>query len=134
MAQHPVPERLIESVVADLVSRIAEMGLERPEGADEAVSLFRALPFIGSQTAIEICWYDAVESAGADLSLDARRLTLAIADQDGSQEVYHCEANSSPRLDKSDFEPWIQYLKNLGAPDVEISIWSPFRGAARRVF
>ncbi len=129
MAEHPVPERVVKVVVGDFVSRVAEMGLDRPQGADEALAILRALPRIDPDTELEISWCSAGGSppAGADLELNARHLSLSVSDYDGSQEIYRCDAGSYPDLDFGDLEPWISHLRSLQAPEVEISAWIPKR-------
>lgn len=126
MAEHPVPERLVSVVIADLVSRIAEMGVDRPEGADEALAILRALPEIDPETELEISWYsEAGPPAGVDLTLNARHLCLTVDDYEGSQEIYRCDAGFFPDLEHSDLDAWITHFRCLNAPEITISAWVP---------
>ena len=123
MAEHPIPEQLWKAVVGDLVSRIAEMGRERPEGADEALVILKALPEIGEDTELGIDWYArGGPPSGASLSLSAHELSLTMSDEDGSQEVYRCDARFDPDVD-SDLEAWLSYFRALNASEVAISVW-----------
>jgi hypothetical protein len=130
MAEHPIPEQLRKTVIADIVSRVAEMGRDRPEGADEALMVLKALPEIGEETELEIDWYSEGEpAAGAKLFLSADNLSLTVSDEDGSQEVYRCDARFYPSLD-SDLEAWLSYFRTLSAPDIAITIWGAHRSDA----
>jgi len=120
---HPIPEQLRTAVVEDLVSRIAEMGRDRPESADEALTLLKALPEIGENAELEIVWYSGGgPPSGATLNLTARELSLSVSDEDGSREIYRCEARFYPDVD-SDLEAWLSYFRALNAPEVAISVW-----------
>lgn len=124
MAQHPVPEQLRNVVVADLVSRIAELGRERTEGADEALIILRSLPEIDEDTELEVVWSaNGHPAASVTLNLSAKALVLSSADEEGSQEIYSCEAGFYPDLDRDDFAAWLMHFQQLDCPDVTISIW-----------
>jgi hypothetical protein len=126
MAEHPVPERLLSAVIADLRSRVAEMGRDRSEGIDEALLILRALPEIDDETELDIEWYAAGgPPAGAAFNLSARSLSLSVSDADGSREIYCCEARFYPEIDRDDFDSWLFYLRGLNAPEVTISVWNP---------
>lgn len=123
-ANHPIPERLRDVVMSDLVSRIAEMGRERPEGAEEALAILRTLPDIHPDTELEIEWYaNGGPPAGVSLSLNARQLTLTASDEDGSQEIYCCDAGSYPDIDRDDLGAWLLHFRTLNAPEVAITVW-----------
>ena len=118
MAEHTIPDRLLKVITADLLSRSDE------EGPNSALVILRALPEIGDSTELEISWYSENDLGGATLNITAHSLTLAVNDQDGMQEIYCCDANCYPRVDRDDFEPWITYLCSLAAPEIAISSWS----------
>jgi guanosine-3',5'-bis(diphosphate) 3'-pyrophosphohydrolase len=121
IAEHPIPERLRGVVVADLVSRVAEMGRERPEKIDAALAILRKLPEIQPDTELEITWYaSGARPAGVTLNLNARRLELTMSDEDGSQEVYCCDAGSYPDIDRDDLAVWLGHLRSLDASEVVI--------------
>lgn len=122
MAQHPVPEQLRKAVIADLVSRIAEHGRERPQGAEDALSILKSLPEINEGTELEIIWYsDSHLRATATLSLNAQAIVLSIAGDEGSQEIYSCRAGFFPDIDRDDFSAWLSHVRTLDSPEITIS-------------
>lgn len=124
MVEHPIPEQLRRLVVSDLVSRVAELGLDRPEGAQRTVELLRMLPLIPSGTELIISWHsNSGPSEGAQFQLTDECLTLTISDEEGSDEVYRCDANSYPDMEASSLESWISYFNALAAPEVTIELW-----------
>jgi hypothetical protein len=124
MAQHSVPEQLRNAVVADLVSRIAELGRERPEGADDALIILRSLPEIDEDVELEVVWSaNGHPAASVTLSLNAQALVLSFADEEGSHEIYSCDAGFYPAPDRDDLSAWLMHFRQLDCPDVTISIW-----------
>lgn len=124
MVAHLMPEQVAKAVIADLSSRIAEMGRKRPDKVDDAVAILRALPEMEAETELEIIWYSELDPPqSATLNLRSGHLSLSVSDAAGSQDIYTCEAGFHPEIDRSDFGAWLHTLRTLDAPEICISIW-----------
>jgi hypothetical protein len=99
MAEHPVPDRLLKVITEDLRSRIEDIEAESPDGAEGALSILLALPAMADGTELEINWPSEVGlAAGAIVNITADNLKLAVEDEDGTQEIFCCDANCYPRV------------------------------------
>lgn len=128
VAEHAIPQELIDLLVEDLVSRVAEFGAGRPEGVDQALAILKNLPEMPDGAELQIEWFSENPPAAASLSLDQQCLCLSVSDEDGSQEVYRCDAGWDPEID-SDLGAWMQFYQTLHAPEVSILCWMPKLGS-----
>lgn len=124
MSEHDVPRKVIDFILADLKSRIAEFGAEQPEGISKAVAILEGLPGFDEGAELTLQWYSENPPEEMTFEITERLLELTANGPDGSQELYSCEAEQYPSLD-SDWASWLLRLRGLNSPELSISYWEP---------
>lgn len=122
MSGHDVPRQVTDFILADLKSRVAEFGAERPEGIGKAIAILEALPSFDEGAELTLSWYSEQPPEEVTFEITDSLLELTTRGVDGDQELYSCEAEQYPSLD-SNWASWLLRLRCLNAPELAISCW-----------